>query len=71
VVRFALGGDAQAMTQQIVWFPPLTWQLPWTLLLTMVAGWLGLRMRFPSGAMFPDAGGRGGAGRGLVDAGAA
>jgi membrane AbrB-like protein len=54
VVRFALGGDAQAMTQQIVWFPPLTWQLPWTLLLTMVAGWLGLRMRFPSGAMlFP------------------
>lgn len=54
VVRFALGGDAQALTQQFVWFPPLTWQLPWTLLLTMVAGWLGLRMRFPSGAMlFP------------------
>ncbi len=24
VVRFALGGEAQEMTQQIVWFPPLT-----------------------------------------------
>lgn len=69
VVRFALGGDAQAMTQQIVWFPPLTWQLPWTLLLTMVAGWLGLRMRFPSGAMlFPMLAGAVVQGRGLVDA---
>ena len=39
------------MTQQIVWFPPLTFNLPLTLLLTAVAGWLGLRLRIPSGAM--------------------
>ncbi|KTH35455.1 AbrB family transcriptional regulator [Klebsiella aerogenes] len=51
VVRFALGGEAQEMTQQIVWFPPLTFNLPLTLLLTAVAGWLGLRLRIPSGAM--------------------
>ena len=42
------------MTQQVAWFPPVSWQLPLTLLLTAVAGWLGLRLRFPSGAMlFP------------------
>ncbi|PMC11682.1 AbrB family transcriptional regulator, partial [Klebsiella aerogenes] len=51
VVRFALGGEAQEMTQQIIWFPPLTFNLPLTLLLTAVAGWLGLRLRIPSGAM--------------------
>lgn len=51
VVRLALGGEAQEMTQQIVWFPPLTFNLPLTLLLTAVAGWLGLRLRIPSGAM--------------------
>ena len=51
VVRFALGGEAQEMTQHIVWFPPLTFNLPLTLLLTAVAGWLGLRLRIPSGAM--------------------
>ncbi|EIY2648921.1 AbrB family transcriptional regulator [Klebsiella aerogenes] len=51
VVRFALGGEAQEMTQDIVWFPPLTFNLPLTLLLTAVAGWLGLRLRIPSGAM--------------------
>ncbi len=51
VVRFALGGEAQEMTQQIVWFPPLTFNLPLTLLLTAVAGCLGLRLRIPSGAM--------------------
>jgi uncharacterized membrane protein AbrB (regulator of aidB expression) len=50
VVRYALGGEAQEMTQQIVWFPPLT-HFPFTLLLTAVACWLGLRLRFPSGAM--------------------
>lgn len=51
VVRLALGGEAQEMTQHIVWFPPLTFNLPLTLLLTAVAGWLGLRLRIPSGAM--------------------
>lgn len=54
VVRVALGGDAQGMTQQVIWFPSISWQLPLTLLLTAVAGWLGLRLRCPSGAMlFP------------------
>lgn len=51
VVRFALGGEAQEMNQQIVWFPAIGWPLPLTLLLTAAAGWLGLRMRFPSGVM--------------------
>ena len=50
----ALGGEAQEMTQQVAWFPPVSRQLPLTLLLTAAAGWLGLRLRFPSGAMlFP------------------
>lgn len=54
VVRVALGGEAQEMTQQVAWFPPISWQLPLTLLVTAAAGWLGLRLRFPSGAMlFP------------------
>gem|GEM_PF-3719570 len=54
VVRVALGGEAQEMTQQVAWFPPVSRQLPLTLLLTAAAGWLGLRLRFPSGAMlFP------------------
>ncbi|STU66293.1 transport protein [Klebsiella michiganensis] len=54
VVRVALGGEAQEMTQQVAWFPPISRQLPLTLLLTAAAGWLGLRLRFPSGAMlFP------------------
>ena len=54
VVRVALGGEAQEMTQQVAWFPPISWQLPFTLLLTAAAGWWGLRLRFPSGAMlFP------------------
>jgi membrane AbrB-like protein len=51
VVRFAPGGEAQEMNQQIVWFPAISGQLPLTLLLTAAAGWLGLRMRFPSGVM--------------------
>jgi uncharacterized membrane protein AbrB (regulator of aidB expression) len=53
VVRYALGGEAQEMTQHIVWFPPLTLQLP-TLLLTAVACWLGLRRASRPGPMlFP------------------
>ena len=41
VVRVALGGEAQEMTQQVAWFPPISWQLPLTLLVTAAAGWLG------------------------------
>lgn len=39
------------MTQDIVWFPSLTLNFPFTLLLTAVACWLGMRLRIPSGAM--------------------
>lgn len=54
VVRIAMGNDAQAMTQEIVWFPPLGWDFASTLLLAAAAGWLGRRLRFPSGTMlFP------------------
>ena len=40
VVRYALGNEAQEMTQDIVWFPSLTLNFPFTLLLTAVAAWL-------------------------------
>ncbi len=46
-----LGNEAQEMTQDIVWFPSLTLNFPFTLLLTAVACWLGMRLRIPSGAM--------------------
>ncbi len=45
------GNEAQEMTQDIVWFPSLTLNFPFTLLLTAVACWLGMRLRIPSGAM--------------------
>ncbi|MDP1244194.1 AbrB family transcriptional regulator, partial [Klebsiella pneumoniae] len=51
VVRYALGNDAQEMTQDIVWFPSLTLTVPVTLLLTAVAWWRGRRLRIPSGAL--------------------
>ena len=51
VVRYALGNEAQAMSQAIVWFAPLTLNFPITLLLTAAACWLGARLRIPSGAM--------------------
>lgn len=35
VVRYALGNEAQEMTQDIVWFPSLTLNFPFTLLLTL------------------------------------
>ncbi|MCT4358994.1 AbrB family transcriptional regulator [Klebsiella pneumoniae] len=38
VVRYALGNEAQEMTQDIVWFPSLTLNFPFTLLLTMLLG---------------------------------
>lgn len=51
VVRYALGNEAQTMSQAIVWFPPLTLHFPLTLLLTAAGCWLGVRLRIPSGAM--------------------
>ncbi|ADO48708.1 AbrB family transcriptional regulator [[Enterobacter] lignolyticus] len=51
VVRFAMGENAQAMSQQVVWFPPLDAGFLWTLLLTAVAGGIGFLLRIPSGVM--------------------
>lgn len=54
VVRIAMGSEAQTVTQEMVWFPPLGWDFVSTLALAAIAGWLGRRLRFPSGTMlFP------------------
>ena len=53
VVRYALGNEAQEMTQDIVWFPSLTLNFPFTLLLTAVACWLGMRLRILGAMMLP------------------
>lgn len=54
VVRFTMGNDAQALSQEIVWFPPLDVNFVWTMALTVAAGVLGRLSRFPSGVMlFP------------------
>jgi uncharacterized membrane protein AbrB (regulator of aidB expression) len=71
VVRYALGNEAQEMTQDIVWFPSLTLNFPFTLLLTArPVGWAcgcaSLR-----GHAVADAARRAGPGQRLDDAGAA
>ena len=54
VVRFTMGGEAQTLSQEIIWFPPLDVNFIWTLLLTVAAGVIGRMSRFPSGVMlFP------------------
>ena len=53
VVRVALGGEAQEMTQQVAWFPPISRQLPLTLLLTAAAGgWAAAALSFRA-MLFP------------------
>ena len=49
--------EAQEMTQDIVWFPSLTLNFPFTLLLTAVACWLGMRLRILRGHAAADAAG--------------
>ncbi len=49
------GNEAQEMTQDIVWFPSLTLNFPFTLLLTAVACWLGMRLRILRGHAAADA----------------
>ncbi len=51
------GNEAQEMTQDIVWFPSLTLNFPFTLLLTAVACWLGMRLRILRGHAAADAAG--------------
>nr|VUD24899.1 Putative transport protein [Salmonella sp. NCTC 7297] len=51
VTRLILGDSAAAVSQQLVWFPPLSGNLLSTLLLAIVAGIAGRLMRIPSGTM--------------------
>ncbi|MDN8598044.1 AbrB family transcriptional regulator [Citrobacter sp. S2-9] len=51
VTRIALGDGAEAVSQQIEWFPPLSLNLLTTLLLAAVAGIAGRVLRIPSGTM--------------------
>ncbi|EBI9843223.1 AbrB family transcriptional regulator [Salmonella enterica] len=51
VTRLILGDSAAAVSQQVIWFPPLSGNLLTTLLLAIVAGIAGRLMRIPSGTM--------------------
>lgn len=51
VTRIMLGDSAEAVSQQIDWFPPLSASLWTTLLLAVVAGVAGRMLRIPSGTL--------------------
>lgn len=51
VTRLVMGDQAQAVSQQMVWFPPLSINLLSTILLAAVAGTAGRVLRVPSGVM--------------------
>ncbi|HFZ8993681.1 TPA: AbrB family transcriptional regulator [Citrobacter freundii] len=51
VTRLMLGDSAQALSQQVEWFPALSVNLPCTLLLAAIAGIAGRMLRIPSGTM--------------------
>lgn len=51
VTRLILGDSAAAVSQQVIWFPPLSGNLLTTLLLAIVAGIAGRLLRIPSGTM--------------------
>ncbi|EPG4895461.1 AbrB family transcriptional regulator [Citrobacter koseri] len=51
VTRLILGDSAEAVSQQIEWFPPLSGNLWSTLLLAAVAGFTGRILHIPSGTM--------------------
>ena len=51
IVRLALGSEAQAVVQELIWFPSLDWNFAATIALAVIAGWLGRRLRIPSGTM--------------------
>ncbi|MEN1508411.1 AbrB family transcriptional regulator, partial [Pseudomonas aeruginosa] len=48
VTRMMLGDNAEAVNQQIVWFPPVSINLLLTILLAVVAGTAGCLLRLPS-----------------------
>lgn len=47
VTRLVMGDQAQAVTEQIIWFPPLSGNLFSTLMLAAVAGTTGRLLRIP------------------------
>ena len=51
VTRLVMGDQAQAVSEQIIWFPPLSGNLFSTLMLAAVAGTAGRLLRIPSGVM--------------------
>ena len=51
VTRMMLGDNAEAVNQQIVWFPPVSINLLLTIMLAVVAGTAGCLLRLPSGTM--------------------
>lgn len=51
VTRLILGDSAEAVSQQVEWFPPLSINLLSTLLLAAIAGLAGRLLRIPSGTM--------------------
>lgn len=51
VTRLILGDSAEAVSQQVEWFPPLSVNLLSTLLLAAIAGLAGRLLRIPSGTM--------------------
>ena len=51
VTRLVMGGQAQAVSEQIIWSPPLSGNLFSTLMLAAVAGTAGRLLRIPSGVM--------------------
>ncbi|MEG2990416.1 MAG: AbrB family transcriptional regulator [Citrobacter sp.] len=51
VTRLIMGEQTQAVSEQLVWFPPLSINLFSTLLLAVVAGTAGRLLRIPSGVM--------------------
>ena len=51
VTRLILGDSAEAVSQQVEWFPPLSANLLYTLLLAVTAGVAGRLLRIPSGTM--------------------
>ncbi|CAM4225916.1 AbrB family transcriptional regulator [Shigella sp. FC3196] len=51
VTCMMLGDNAEAVNQQIVWFPPVSINLLLTILLAVVAGTAGCMLRLPSGTM--------------------
>ncbi len=72
VVRYALGNEAQEMTQDIVWFPSLTLNFPFYAAADGGGLLAGHAAAHPlRGHLLADAAWRAGPGRRLADAGAA